>query len=490
MGDGTGILFETNSEDAAIKENKKDAAIKGISKEATITAGKYATINLKRILIISPNFPPVNTADMQRIRQTLPYLADLGWEPVIITVDEKYADPYSTDDLLMQTIPANTEIHRVKAWNVRTTRKFGLGSLAMRSYFFIQKKGDELLKNRHFDLIYFSTTAFHVMALGPRWKKKFGVPFILDIQDPWRSDFYLDKPKSERPPKFFVSYNIDKYLEAKTVPQADGIISVSKGYCDTFLNRYPVLKEEQFRVIPFGASAHDFGIMKQFVPQSQRVKLKSDKRNIVYVGRGGHDMRFALEIIFNAFRKGLEMDPATFGNFHLWFIGTSYATQGMGNKTIEPVAKKFELQEFVTEVPDRIPYFETLFLLDKADMLLVPGSTDESYTASKIYPYVLAGRPLLAVFYKNSSVVTLFQNTHCGKIVQFDHTVLHPADYSDECLGYMKELLHAGSAAILPEASAFRPYTAESRAGEQVGFFNDIVSRTNIVNRTKERKIQ
>ena len=50
----------------------------------------------------------------------------------------------------------------------------------------IKKKGNELLRKNKFNLIYFSTTAFHVMALGPVWKKKFKVTnhlksYILNI---------------------------------------------------------------------------------------------------------------------------------------------------------------------------------------------------------------------------------------------------------------------------------------------------------------------
>jgi hypothetical protein len=139
---------------------------------------------MKKVLIISPNFPPVNAADMHRIRQSLPYFKELGWEPVVLAVDEKFVGAYSTDPLLLYTVPADIEVHKVGAWETSRTRKFGLSSLGIRAYTHLRRKGDELLKERHFDLVYFSTVAFHVMALGPRWKRKFGVPFILDIQDP------------------------------------------------------------------------------------------------------------------------------------------------------------------------------------------------------------------------------------------------------------------------------------------------------------------
>ena len=432
---------------------------------------------MNRVLIISPHFPPVNSADMHRVRQSLPYFRELGWEAIVVAVEEAFVESYSSDPLLLQTIPQYIEVHKVKAWDVNKTRKFGLGSLSMRSYFFFQKKGDELLSQRKFDLIYFSTTAFHVMALGPRWKKKFGVPFVLDIQDPWRSDFYLDKPKSERPPKFFISYNIDKYLEKKTVPAADGIIAVSQAYCDTFIARYPGMKKEQCRVIPFGASAYDFEVMRKYIHQVDRVRFKKDKINVVYVGRGGYDMGFALEILFKAMAKGLKEYPTLFSQLHLWFIGTSYAPAGSGRPTILPVAEKWGVGAYVTEITDRIPYFDTLYLLKQAAALLVPGSTDTSYTASKIYPYIMAQKPLLALFYKDSSALAVLKAMGYKTIIAYDHAI-DPVDaYVDRCLDAFQTILDQGPADASFDMSSFERYMAKARTEEQVKFFDQTISR-------------
>ena len=431
---------------------------------------------LKRVLIISPNFPPVNAADMHRVRQSLPYFREMGWEPVVLAVDEKYVEAYSTDPLLLHTIPADIEVHKVRAWDVNRTRKYGLGSLGIRSYWPLKHKGDELLKKRKFDLVYFSTTAFHVMALGPYWKRKFGIPFVLDIQDPWRNDFYLDKPANERPPKFFIAYNIDKYLEARTVPRADGIISVSQGYCDVFEQRYPSLRKEQFRVIPFGAAGLDFEVIDRMGITQPFVQLPAGKINIVYIGRGGHDMRFALEIIFGALQKGLQTEPELFSRMHFWFIGTSYAPAGQGQQTILPIARKYDVDGQVMEIPDRIPYFDTLSLLKKADLLLVPGSTDTSYTASKIYPYILAERPLLAVFHRNSSVVKVLNDVGMGQTVIFDNNGEDTTGYIHECLAALRTLSQLPKGDTVFNRQAFEPYTAKARTIEQVDFFNQVTT--------------
>lgn len=414
---------------------------------------------------------------MHRVRQSLPYYSDFGWEAEVITVALEHIEVYSLDPLLLETIPASIKVHQVKALPVKYTRKFGLGSLSMRAYPYILKKGDQLLRTGKFDLVFFSTTAFHVMALGPRWKRKFGVPFILDIQDPWRNDFYLNKPKAERPPKFFISYNIDKYLEAATVPKSDGIISVSQGYCDTFMQRYPQLKPAHFRVIPFGASSVDFDVMRKHITNVEAVQFDKNKYNIVYIGRGGHDMKFSLSILFKALRKGMEDDPGIFSKLQFWFIGTSYAPPGKGKQTIRPLADLEGVGELVTEIPDRLPYFETLFLLTKADMLFVPGSVDTSYTASKIYSYFLAEKKLVAVFYEGSSVVDFLREMKAENLLTYNHLQHEPEFYVKDCLLMLKNVITSPQQANSVDFSKFLPYTAKVKTGLQVDFFNEVIAR-------------
>lgn len=430
---------------------------------------------LKRVLIISPHFPPVNAADMHRVRQSLPFFRELGWEAEVITVDPKYVEAYSIDELLLQTIPASVKVHYVKAWEAHKTRRFGLGSLSMRSWFHFKRKGNTLLSSCKFDLVYFSTTAFHVMALGPYWKRKFKVPFILDIQDPWRNDFYCDKPKAEKPPKYFISYNIDKYLERKTIPKADGIISVSQGYVDILLKRYKNLKAELFKVIPFGGSSIDFDVMHKNSQNFSSFKFKKDKVNVVYIGRGGYDLGFAINILFASFCQGLKQNPEVFGNLHFWFLGTSYASPGAGVQTILPIAVKYGIEGYVTESTDRVAYFQTLFLLEQADLLCMPGSVDKSYTASKLYPYILAKKPLLGIFFYKSSVVEVFNRTNAGEIISFDEGD-NPQNYIDECIGKLKKLINKRDQPVNTDWNAFESYSAFELAKAQVAFFEQTIT--------------
>jgi hypothetical protein len=57
------------------------------------------------------------------------------------------------------------------------------------------------------------------MALGPRWKRQFGVPYVLDFQDPWLSDYYDEHP-SVRPPGGRLKYGFSRWLAGRMEPAA------------------------------------------------------------------------------------------------------------------------------------------------------------------------------------------------------------------------------------------------------------------------------
>ena len=221
---------------------------------------------LKKLLIISPYFPPVNAADMHRVRTSLPYFAANGWEAEIVTVDPKFSD-FPKDVFLAQNLPQNLIVHQVSAFSKKWTSKMGLGSIALRSIYFYRKYVDQLLKKQHFDLIYFSTTQFPLLILGAHWKKKFNIPYVIDMQDPWHSTYYEDKPKHEHPPKYWFSYRLNKYLEPIAMKEVDGLISVSEDYLNVLRKRYQRLNKIPSKTITFAAFKPDF----DFVNQNQKL---------------------------------------------------------------------------------------------------------------------------------------------------------------------------------------------------------------------------
>ena len=45
---------------------------------------------MNKVLIITSHYPPSNLAGVHRARLFAQHLPSFGWEPIILTVDEKY----------------------------------------------------------------------------------------------------------------------------------------------------------------------------------------------------------------------------------------------------------------------------------------------------------------------------------------------------------------------------------------------------------------
>ncbi len=376
---------------------------------------------MKKLLIISPHFPPVNAPDMQRVRLALPYLRERGWEPTVLAIAPESIEGGVIDKHLEETYPADIRVIRVKGVSSRFTRWMGIGNLWWRCGRALTKAGEELLKKEKFDLAFISTTQFSAFQLGPRWLHRFGLPYVLDYQDPWINDYY--QLTGVRPPggrlKFAFSQWQASRIEPEALREAAGIVSVSHSYGAMLADHYPWFLANRLKLLPFGASQADFDALGQYRPVKPLIDFDDGCFHHVYAGRCGPDMTFALTVLFRAFNRLRETDPAQAAKTRFHFIGTDYAPPPLGRDWVIPIAKKEGVLDFVTEHRYRVPYFDALYYLRKSSALVAVGSNDPTYSASKFFPYVLARRPLLMIFHKNSPVLRFALNVGAGVVHGF-----------------------------------------------------------------------
>ena len=358
---------------------------------------------------------------MHRVRMTVPYLAENGWEGVVLAVDARECDQ-PREPLHLQTMPPDLRVIRTGALDEHLTAAIGLHALDIRAYPHLYRAGARLLSSEPFDLVYFSTTAFPVLSLGPLWYRRFGVPFAIDMQDPWVTDYY-ERAGAPEPPggrfKFALMQGLARTLERSVMKHVRQVISVSEAYPEVLRRRYPWLRSDQFAVIPFGGAESDFEVLRRADVRQSVFSPSDGKEHWAYVGRAGPDMDFSLSAIFSALNILRTEQPRRLENVCLHFVGTTYATGSRASTMVKPLAEQYGLGDLVHELPLRIPYFQGLRCLLEADALIVPGSDDPTYSASKIYPYILANRPLLAVFHERSGVTDVIRDTRAGVLVPF-----------------------------------------------------------------------
>jgi hypothetical protein len=430
---------------------------------------------LRKVLIISPHFAPINAPDMQRTRLMLPYLRSLGWEPVVLAVSPEMVEGGVLEPLLEKTYPSDIRIVRVHGISPKLTRPFGFGSLWWRCGRALRAAGDRLLRTEEFDLVFFSSTQFGTFTLGPRWKALFGVPYILDYQDPWTNDYY--KKTGVRPPggrfKFGVAQSFARRHEPKVLQKASGIVAVSSAYGAMLAKRYASFDASRVIFLPFGAAVADFSLARAHIPAESLIDFGDGLTHMVYTGRCGPDMSTALKILFRAFKEFLGKRPDLARRLRFHFVGTDYAPRPLGRDWVMPTARDEGVEAYVSEFHYRVPYFDALYYLTHADALVAIGSNDPSYSASKLFPYVLSHRPLLIIFHSDSPVLAMAESMKCGLRFSFvgrdDIGSVASAVADQWFLGdKMTEIIE-------PDLSAFHPYSAETMTRRIAACFDSAI---------------
>jgi len=332
----------------------------------------------------------------------------------VLTVDPTEVEGV-VEPLLLETLPSGVPVRRVGALPIRWSRRIGLSAVAVRAYPFLYREGLRLIRRHRPDLVFISTTAFPAMSLGRAWKSRTGVPFVLDMQDPW-----VPEPQQvhlrRRGLKHLLMKSLHAALEPWTMRRVDGLVSVSAGYLSTLRRRYPWIAPDRCLTLPFGADARDHEIAAQRALPTGLWDAQDGAVHGVYVGRLGPDMVHACAAICAAVRKGLDRRPELYRRLHLHFVGTTY---GGDLRTLRFPTTAERLDGRIHEHPGRVPYFAALRLLQESSFLLMPGSVDPDYTASKLYPLVLARKPLLAVLHEGSAAVEMLRAARAGRVVTF-----------------------------------------------------------------------
>lgn len=371
---------------------------------------------MPRLLVISPHFPPVNAPDMQRVRMSLPHWVEAGWQVTVLTVDDP--TPIApAEPALLATVPPAVEVVRCKVWSRRWSRHLGLNNLGWRALHSIYREGSRLLSTGSFDLVYFSTTQFIVCPLGRLWQRRFGVPYVIDLQDPWVNEYYART--GTRPPggwKYRLAHWQARLLEGWTLRRCAHVISVSPQYLTDLARRYSWFDPRGGTTLPFGAPDRDLELARARAKDSPPLLPPAATPRIAYAGRIGPDMQQPIALLFSAIA---ELRASGGPAWHLFFFGSSYAPAGQSAPATRELAVRFGITDLVHEQPARIGYLDSLRLLLETDVALLLGSGEAAYSPSKIYPTLLAGRPTLALAPAGSVLERQLQKLGGCQVIHF-----------------------------------------------------------------------
>jgi hypothetical protein len=373
------------------------------------------------LLIIYPHWYPSNLAGVHRARLTGNYLSEVGWQPFILAVKEQFYEEKPDPDFYKLFSPVFIE-YRVDAFNVSSPRL--IGDIGLRAFFQLYRKAKQIIKQHPIDFIWIPIPSFYIALLGRFLYHSTKVPYGIDYIDPWVRDISNRKTLRNK-----LSNALAYILEPIAVKKSSLITGVSEGYYMPMLKRNfkyyrndgkaendhlkaPEPKDstsEGFELrtsslrndaprhvsFPYGFDPNDYKV------EPANVKLPwSDIPNckpVVYAGAFLPNSVFFTDLLFKQLRilkDGGQFDE----NICFFFIGTG----AYQHTSVQSLAAKYELHN-VIEIRDRFPYTHILFFLQQAYRVLIIGSTEEHYTASKLFQGLLSKNPVFAIFHQKSS---------------------------------------------------------------------------------------
>jgi hypothetical protein len=399
----------------------------------------------RRVLIVSPHFPPVNAPDMQRVRMSLPHFVTAGWEVTVLTV----ADPTPTaplDPELNATLPASVQVIRAHCFSRGWTRWLGVNNVALRSLPFLFLSGCRLLAGKRFDVVYFSTTMFIVLPLGRLWRWLYGTPYVVDFQDPWVTDYYA-RPGAPPPPggwKYRFAQGLAVLLEGWSLRHVAQLISVSPLYIVDLRKRHPWLHDRPCTVLPFGSPEIDLQYLRATLHQRPGL-LPPGQLRLAYAGALGPGMLSSVELLFAAL-AGRKDDRIT-----VHFFGTTYSHHRDLEAATLKLARQYGVTTCVHESPGRLRYFDALQVTLEAEVNVLLGSEELSFIPSKLLAVLAAGRPVLAIAPVGSVLLERLAATHAARVSFSPAGPQEPA--RGEILAVFEELLSGRIPPIGPSAA-------------------------------------
>ena len=371
---------------------------------------------MKKILILYPHFPPSNLAGVHRPRLFAQYLPVFGWEPIILTVYEKYYEE-TLDNNLTKLLPAKLRVEKVTAFSIGKLRL--IGDIGLRAFFQLYQKAKDLIRLEKIDFLYIPIPSFYCALLGRLLHEFTGIKYGIDYIDPWVHEFPGTNKKLSR---HWWSTQLAKFLEPIAVKKASLITGVAEGYYEGVLSRNPLLKKNIVAgAMPYGGEPKDHEIIKQLNIKSYLFEKKKYKLQFVYAGAM---LPKAYELLENIF-VSIAANAAVFEDVEFHFIGTGKITTDAESYNIKPLAEKYGLwHKTIFEYPARIPYLDVLVHLNIADAVFVLGSTEPHYTPSKVYQAILANKPVLAVLHERSQATPVLVQSNAGIVITINEQTI------------------------------------------------------------------
>jgi glycosyltransferase involved in cell wall biosynthesis len=431
----------------------------------------------RTVLMIAYSFPPEAYVGGRRTLKYCKYLGQFGWRPIVITIkprehawqDEELAAqlPESVEVLRTGDIDASDWLERLARWKARRRRsaagpltQTGAGERPARPSLIARVKqlisrvllhspdphifwvplaclrGARVLMTRRVDAVYSSSPPHSSHLAAALLAFCFRKPHVVDLRDPWLGS---------------------GWVKQSIIRRAARVIVVSPGEPAELAASCPAAGPNKIDVITNGFDPDDFRSVEHSEPDFARVTLTHSGTIYRETGREFFTMLERLVAARPKLRQLLRVN----------LIGDIDPAHADAVRRLEDAG--------VVHAPGCISHRDTLASLRRSDALLIlarGGTSGRSHIPAKVFEYLYAGKPILAIA-EDGSLTDILRNSGLGVIVP-------PRDAAalERTLLALCEDLRSGDLQIQPNRGYINRFDRRILTGRFAAVLDDVVSRT------------
>lgn len=421
---------------------------------------------MKNIIIIYPHWPPSNLAGVHRARLIANFLPELGWHPIMLCVKEEFYEETLDPDIIKTVAP---EIEIIKTDASPVLHLFGkrlVGDLGIRAFRQLYNAALEIARTRAIDFIWIPIPSWYPALLGPLLHRKTGIPYGIDYIDPWVSQL---APYDRVFSRAWWVKQLAKLLEPIAVKKASIISGVSTPYYQPVLDRNFQNKSIVHVGMPYG-----------FDPGDHQIHLKNidypwptDGSVEPYVYAGAflpQSFRFIQGLFLSIARLRRENNWPE--KAHFYFLGTGF----YGGTTIADYARQAGVSELVTEIRQRFPFLHIQQFLRSAKGVIIIGSTERHYTASKTFQCLLSHRPVWAIFHEASTAADILEKCQADRYLVYYKDNIDEAQLDEKIYQKLKAYFHQVSK-WQPDLNPLNSYSSKVSAESLINSIEAVLSK-------------
>ena len=363
---------------------------------------------MKRVLMVAFHFPPMaGSSGIQRTLRFVQQLPQLGWEPLILSAHPRAYERTGTD--LIAELPPGLVVRRAQVLD--TARHLSLGgrylaALArpdrwMSWQWDAVRQGLAMVRRYRPDALWTTYPIATAHAIGHALHLRTGLPWVADFRDPMAQDGYPEDPQ------VWAAY---KRIEVSAARAASACCFTTPSAAHTYRQRYP---DRADRMIVVENGYDEGAFHRAEAALAERSPLSPGCLTLLHSGivyPAERDPR----PLFQALGALRQSHPALAARLRLRFRAA------VSEEMLIGLRNQHGVQDLVEILPP-LPYTEALAEMLLADGLLVmQASNCNEQVPAKVYEYLRARRPIIALTDAAGDTWNVLQRAGIGPMAALD----------------------------------------------------------------------